>query len=146
MIKEQNFKNHVRLSWFFHGLIISSCLAAIVCSAVNFSRTIQIEAANVLPAVVLLLISTILLLLAFAARGFGLKAQDRAIRAEENLRYYAITGDLPDRNLRLGQIIALRFAPNNELVDLAERAVKENLAPKEIKKAIKNWKGDHHRV
>jgi hypothetical protein len=33
------------------------------------------------------------------------------------------------------QIIALRFAPNNELLDLAHRAVEENLKPSEIKKS-----------
>ena len=93
-----------------------------------------------------LLGSVLLLAIAFAARAFALKAQDRAIRAEENLRYFAITGKLLDSKLRLGQIIALRFAPNNEFVDLAHTAVEKNLSPKEIKQAIKNWKGDYNRV
>jgi len=44
------------------------------------------------------------------------------------------------------QIIALRFAPDDEFVILADRAIKENLSPVEIKKEIKNWRADHHRV
>lgn len=146
MKTEQNFGNHTRLSFFFHGIIVMGCLFAIVASSINLYRTIIIENFNTLPAYILLLLSIILLLTAFAARSFGLKAQDRAIRAEESLRYFAITGDLPPRELELRQIIALRFAPNNELVDLSERAVKENLSSADIKKSIKHWKGDYHRV
>ena len=46
----------------------------------------------------------------------------------------------------MSQIVALRFAPNNEFVDLAHRAVEENLSVKEIKTAIKHWKADYNRV
>jgi hypothetical protein len=46
----------------------------------------------------------------------------------------------------MGQVIALRFAPDEELEALVNRAVNENLSPTDIKKAIKNWKGDYHRI
>lgn len=146
MKTEQNFENHKRLSFFFHGVVALGCLATIACSILNLVRNLRIENANILPAIILVSLSVLLFLTAFAARTFGLKAQDRAIRAEESLRYFAITGNLPSNELSLGQIIALRFAPNNELVDLAERAVKENLSGTDIKKSIKHWKGDYHRV
>lgn len=80
------------------------------------------------------------------ARSFALKAQDRAIRAEENLRHFAMTGSLLDKRLNIGQIIALRFAPDSEFVALAQKAAAENLSPKQIKMAVKEWKGDYHRV
>lgn len=48
--------------------------------------------------------------------------------------------------LRLGQIIALRFASDEEFPPLIDRALKDNLTAVEIKKAIKNWKADHYRV
>jgi hypothetical protein len=79
-------------------------------------------------------------------RTFPLKAQDRAIRAEENLRHYVLTGKLFPAELKLPQIIALRFAPDSEYLALLDRAIKENLSNKEIKAAIQNWKADHHRL
>ncbi|HEX2683747.1 MAG TPA: DUF6526 family protein, partial [Ferruginibacter sp.] len=80
------------------------------------------------------------------SRSFALKAQDRAIRAEENFRHYLATGKPHDSRLSIAQIIALRFAGDDEFVELSKRAAEQNMAPKEIKMAIKNWKGDHHRV
>ena len=79
-------------------------------------------------------------------RSFALKAQDRAIRAEENLRHFVLTGKVLYKSLTVSQIIALRFAPNEEFVALAERAAKENLSNNDIKKAIINWKADIYRA
>jgi transcriptional/translational regulatory protein YebC/TACO1 len=46
----------------------------------------------------------------------------------------------------MGQIIALRFAPNEELIALVDRATKESLSAKDIKQAIQNWRPDYHRA
>ena len=79
-------------------------------------------------------------------RQFPVKAQDRAIRAEEALRYFILTGKPLDNRLTMGQIIALRFAADDEFVPLAGRAITESLSPDDIKKSIKNWRSDNHRV
>jgi hypothetical protein len=79
-------------------------------------------------------------------RIFPLKAQDRAIRAEENLRHYVLAGKLLPPNLKISQIVALRFAPDDEFLPLIERTLDKNLTQKEIKKEIKNWKPDYYRV
>jgi hypothetical protein len=79
-------------------------------------------------------------------RRFALKAQDRAIRAEENIRHFILTGKPLDTGLRLRQIIALRFASDEEMPALAQRAITEKLSSKQIKQAIKNWRADYHRV
>jgi len=79
-------------------------------------------------------------------RIFPLKAQDRAIRAEENLRHYVLTGKLLPPNLKISQIVALRFAPDDEFLHLIEQTLDKNLTQKEIKKEIKNWKSDEYRV
>ncbi|MCP5111202.1 MAG: hypothetical protein GY953_10235, partial [bacterium] len=80
------------------------------------------------------------------ARLFPLKAQDRAIRAEENLRHYVLTGKLLDPQLTTRQVVGLRFAADEEFVELAQKAAAENLSEDAIKKAIKNWRADTYRV
>jgi hypothetical protein len=77
---------------------------------------------------------------------FALKAQDRAIRAEENLRHFVLTGKLLPASLRIGQIVALRFASDDEFVALAQKAADKNLPGKQIKQSITNWKADTYRV
>jgi hypothetical protein len=79
-------------------------------------------------------------------RIFPLKAQDRAIRAEENFRHYILSGKPLPAGLRVGQVVALRFASDEEFLELAEKATKDNLSNKDIKLLIKNWKPDYHRV
>jgi hypothetical protein len=91
-------------------------------------------------------VSVLFIIIFWYARVFALKAQDRAIRAEENFRHYLLTGKPFDKELRLSQIIALRFASDAEMPGLAKKAVAEKLSQKEIKQAITNWRADHHRV
>ncbi|ARS39763.1 hypothetical protein CA265_08920 [Sphingobacteriaceae bacterium GW460-11-11-14-LB5] len=85
-------------------------------------------------------------IIAVMARMFALKAQDRAARAEEKLRYYILAGKALPVELRMGQILALRFAGDEEYLALVDKTLSEKLSPGEIKKAIKNWRGDYHRI
>jgi len=79
-------------------------------------------------------------------RQFAVTVQDRAIRAEEGLRFYILARKALDSKLTKGQVIALRFAPDDEFLVLADRAVREGLSPREIKQAIKNWRPDYDRA
>ena len=79
-------------------------------------------------------------------RTYALKAQDRAIRAEENLRHFILTGKPFDSRLNIRQIIALRFASDEELPALAKKAAEEKLRSKEIKQQIKDWREDNYRI
>ncbi|RYY88203.1 MAG: hypothetical protein EOO15_09720 [Chitinophagaceae bacterium] len=141
---EQNFKNHTRLVPGFHYVGYLAWIAFLIGSI----RYLFCEDPNdnKYPAVLFLLAAVVFLVLLWFSRSFALKAQDRAIRAEESLRYFILTGKRFDPALRLGQIIALRFASDEELPALAERAVREQLTNKQIKQEIRNWKADHHRV
>ena len=130
----------------FHYALFILILAVIVGACIKGYRSYYTNLTGLLTPILFFIVGLSLLLVAWYARTFALKAQDRAIRAEENLRYFAITGKLLDSKLTMGQIVALRFAPNNEFVDLAHRAVTENLKPSDIKKAILHWKEDHNRV
>ncbi|MBH9967333.1 DUF6526 family protein [[Bacillus] enclensis] len=75
-----------------------------------------------------------------------MQLQDRIIRNEENFRHYRLTGRDLDRRLSVKQVIALRFAPDEEFPGLAARTLDEDLSSKDIKKAVQNWRADHHRV
>jgi len=78
-----------------------------------------------------------------------LRTQDRVIRLEEKLRFHALlTPDLYARShsLSVQQIVALRFASDEELPELVRRTLDENLTAKQIKQAINNWRGDYLRV
>jgi len=145
-MQEQNYKNHTRIIPLFHYGVFAMITAIMVGAIVKGYRSYTTGLTGMLVPAILFIIAVTLLLLAWYARAFAIKAQDRAIRAEENLRYFAITGNLLDSKLSMGQIVALRFASNNEFVDLAHRAVAEDLKPSDIKKAIQHWKADHKRV
>jgi hypothetical protein len=142
MAKEnQNFSNHRQWQPLFHFVFYPAALLVLV-AGIRLMTTGNHSFEGALT----VLIAFNILLIGVLARMFGLKAQDRAIRAEESLRYFILTGKPISKNLRLGQIIALRFASDEEFVALAARAENENLKSKEIKQAIKNWRGDYHRV
>jgi hypothetical protein len=87
-----------------------------------------------------------MMLLHVFVRVFPLKAQDRAIRAEEQLRHYLLAGKLLDTRLTMRQIVALRFASDGEFVVLAQRAVDQSLSPDAIKREVKQWRADTYRV
>ena len=142
---EQNFDNHAKFVKGYHIVLTLLLVAGFIGSIVYLWQQVSTGQGLLLPVLILILF-IIGTLLGLYARQFPLKAQDRAIRAEESLRYYILTGKPVDSRLTMGQLIALRFAPDDELIPLAVRAANENLLPAEIKKAIKNWRADHHRL
>lgn len=144
-MKDQNYKNHVRLVPIYHFALGIILLAVIVLAIINLISFIRHDR-HILQPLIFVLISIALLIIAVLLRTFPLVAQDRAIKVEENLRHFALTGKLLDGRLTLSQIIALRFASDDEFVILADRAIIENLSSKDIKKAIQYWRADHHRV
>ena len=144
-MSEQNLKNHSRYVPLYHFIAPTAILALLIGSGINLSEACC-KHEGLYSASLICLVSVVLLILWWYTRAFALKAQDRAIRAEENLRHFAITGSLLDSRLKMGQIIALRFASNNEFVTLAHRAAEEGLKPADIKKAIVDWKEDNDRA
>ena len=140
---EQNFKNHAKMVPGFHYVGLLSILALLIGSFINLCHSAP---ENLYSASLICLIAFIAAILWAYTRLFSLKAQDRAIRAEESLRYYVMTGKLFPSELTVQQIIALRFASDAEFIALVDKAVKEGLTNKEIKLAIQNWKADYYRV
>ncbi len=149
-MSEQNFKNHSRYVPLYHFILPTAILALIVGSCINlYKACINCNSTNhgdFNNAILICLTSFVLLFLWWYCRAFALKAQDRAIRAEENFRHFIATGKPLDNRLRISQIVALRFAGDDEFVGLVKKAIDENLSSKQIKMAIKNWKADNNRA
>jgi len=96
-----------------------------------------------------ILFALALLILAFKSRINDLKLQDRLIRLEERLRVASVlpSNQLAHINeLTTRQLIALRFASDEELPALVHKTLTQNLEPKAIKQNITNWRADNHRV
>lgn len=142
-MQTQNVSNHARYVKGFHGLL---AILLLLFLGGSISYLIHASPEQLYPASLFVLLAMALFVMTWYVRIFPLKAQDRAIRAEERLRYYILTQKTLPESLRMSQIIALRFASDQELPSLVDRAVNEGLGAKEIKSAIQNWKGDYYRV
>ena len=141
----QNYTNHRHYVPMYHGvlgfLLLITFIGSLVNTYLSFGDHQRIYSASLIT-----VLTCCALIQYWYSRAVVTTVQDRAIRAEENLRHFAMTGKLFDPKLKLGQIIALRFASDEEFLVLAKRAVEENLSREDVKKAIKNWRADHHRA
>ena len=145
VMEQQNYSNHTRFVFLYHRVLFPVLSLTLGGALVNLYKSIGDHQRLYSASLILVLVLCVVLTTLYA-RVFALKAQDRAIKAEENLRHFVLTGKLPDARIAVKQIVALRFASDAELADLARRAADENLSPDAIKRGIKNWRADHYRV
>ena len=141
----QNYANHRRTVPMFHVVLFGLIVLTLIGSVVNLVESLG-DHQRLYSASLLVAVSVALVLLFWFTRVFPLVAQDRAIRAEENLRHFAMTGKLLDPRLETKQMVALRFASDAEFVALARRAAEEGMAADAIKRAIKDWRADNYRA
>jgi hypothetical protein len=140
----QNYKNHTKFVPAFHFVTIPILLVNLVWAV---KGAVHAPAASTIIAAAS---AVAILLVAFLARLFALKAQDRVIRLEMRLLLKEL---LPSglhariADFTTDQLVALRFASDAELSDLAQTVLRDGLTDrKQIKLLIKNWKADHQRV
>ena len=141
----QTYANHRQFVPLYHVVLNGILFLTLIGALVNLVKSFG-DHERLYNASLIAVLSAAVLTLSFFARIFALKAQDRAIRAEENLRYYVLNGKLLPQVLDIRQVVALRFASDAELPALAERAAKEGLKPDDIKRSIKTWRADTYRV
>src|SRR5260370_17451857 len=98
----QNYANHRQNVPGFHFVLIPILLLTVIGSIVNLVMSWG-DHERLYSAALIVVLSICLILTAFLARIFALKAQDRAIRPEENLRPFAMTGKLLDGCLSVRQ-------------------------------------------
>jgi Family of unknown function (DUF6526) len=139
----QTFTNHGRIDPLFHYFVTPVLLICFIWSIVFLFH--GVTALHIW----LVVFSLTALLLCFKTRSYALKVQDRVIRLEERLRLYALLADSQRariHELTEQQLIAIRFAADDEIPSLVEKILRENLDGKAIKKAINQWRPDHWRV
>jgi hypothetical protein len=141
---EQSFRSHAKWVPPFHFFVLPVLLINI-----GFQIYWCVKAFSV-SGVVSLLVAAALFVGLGTARGMVLKVQDRLIRLEERLRFERV---LPaDLHARIGeftinQLVALRFASNAELPELARKVLDEKIVDrKAIKQLIKTWRPDFARA
>src|SRR3974377_797585 len=103
-MKTQNYSNHRRFNFLYH-FITAFLVGLLFISSIYYTISDAINHQSRKPGLFLFLISLILLSIYYFAREFALKAQDRAIRAEENFRYYLLTGKVLDSRITIRQLI-----------------------------------------
>ncbi len=144
MSQPQTFKNHAKFVPTFHFFVAPVFLLNIVWSIVRVVRSFSFGT------IVSLLVAIALFLLALTARLFALTVQDRVIRLEMRLRMQQVLPpDLTPRipEFTVSQLVALRFASDAEMPDLARKVLQENLTErKAIKAMVRNWQPDHLRA
>lgn len=141
----QNYNNHHQMVPEYHYLLTLIDVALLIASIVYLVQAIKHHQSIFAPIMFVGIMVSIGISF-WLMRSFPLRAQDRAIRAEENLRHFVLTGKLLDPRLHIHQITALRFAQDAEFLELAKKSAEQNTDPKEIKKSIKNWRADLYRV
>jgi hypothetical protein len=140
----QSYANHARFHPPFHFVLIPGILALLILGVVNVVRHY-----HRLDAWMLLLVGILFFLAAFLLRTNPLRVQDRLIRLEERLRLQALlSGELSARigELTESQLVALRFASDEELPALVGRVLAAKTPAKDIKKSIATWRADTFRV
>ncbi len=144
MEPQQSFANHTRWHPPFHFFIMPVLLINFIWSVVDLAMT---------PGWITgrwAVVSLALLMLAFFVRINPLRAQDRIIRLEEQLRCQRLLSPALSQQISTlspHQLIALRFAADEELAELAGAVIAGKLTkPVEIKKAIRSWRPDTFRV
>jgi hypothetical protein len=141
---EQTYQNHAKFVPAFHFFVVPVLLANVIVSIIRVAHHFDFYTAFQV------VLALALLVLAFLARMFALKVQDRVIRFEGRLRLRELLpADLQPRiaDFTPSQLIALRFASDRELPDLARKVLAENLQDRStIKQLIQSWQPDHLRL
>src|SRR5207248_1911610 len=127
LMEEQSYAKHAKFVPMFHYVLSLIIILSFVGSLVNLWKSLD-DHERLYSASLITAMSVALLLLFFFTRSFAMGVQDRAIRAEENLRHFALTGKLLDQRLTIKQIVGLRFASDAELAELARKAAEEGLS------------------
>ena len=145
-MKTQNYSNHKRY-YIPHHFIFLPILAGLhILGVWKYFNDKENAFIWLLFSVIIFLI---IYLTVMVRQHYALENQNRIIRLEFQQRYFEIFGERSDQvieQLRFSQIAALRFAYDEEFKAILAQALNKDISGDEIKKSIKNWRPDYHRV
>lgn len=144
---KQDYSNHTRWYPLHHFVLLPAAGVFTIAAGWQLAKTSDGDRTLwiFVTAAFFLMLASLLMI----RQHYALGNQNRIIRLEMRLRYYQLTGkrlEPLEEQLGFGRIAALRFAADDELPGLTDRAIKENLSANDIKKAIKNWVADDMRA
>ncbi|NJL27961.1 MAG: hypothetical protein HC897_08705 [Thermoanaerobaculia bacterium] len=141
----QTFENHAKLVPLYHFVAFGILTVNLLWQLWGLREIVDRPIASIWN----VLLAFALLLVWLYARIFALNVQDRVIRLEMRLRLAEVLpAELRPRigELRTGQLVALRFASDEELPALVREVLDQGITNRtEIKKKVKNWQADHAR-
>ena len=146
----QSFKKHARFDPPFHLILFTVLVVNVVMCldlAWELNKGGTIHWLNY--AWWLIILSIAVFIPVLRIRSYPLKLQDRLIRLEERLRLQSLAPSewhAQIYKLTEDQLIGLRFASDDEVVELAKQALEHKLNRKQIKERIKEWRPDNWRV
>ena len=144
---ELSYATHRKYVPVYHFVIFGILLINLILTVVRLFS--PVEGLPLFDRIVNVAVAVALMLIALYARTFPLRAQDRIIRLEERARLERLLpADLRGRigELSTGQLIALRFASDGEVAELARAALDQRLRNDDIKKRIREWRADRLRM
>lgn len=140
----QTYQNHAKFVPAFHFFVGPVLMANVIVTIVRAVHHFDFYTAFQV------LLALALLVLAFLARSFALKVQDRVIRLEMRQRLHQLLpADLQAQidDFTPSQLIGMRFASDRELPDLARKVVTDNIQDRaSIKQLVQNWQPDDLRL
>ncbi|MEN4762310.1 DUF6526 family protein [Chryseobacterium sp. C39-AII1] len=145
-MESQNYKNH-RKFYPPHHFIYLPLL--ILLEAFGIFKIFNDEANQLIWILFSVIIFLIFYLAIMLRQHYALGLQNRMVRLEFKQRYFEIFGlrsDEVEEKLKFGQIAALRFANDDEFKELLYKALHENISGDQIKRSIKKWRPDNHRI
>lgn len=141
----QSFANHAQFTPLYHFFTSPLALIFLVWSITRFFKDPSYDTGYMLVG------GLAMFGVVSVSRLSPLRAQDRLIRLEEQLRYQrvlpAALAEQAMTALSPRHYIALRFASDAELAGLVEKVIANpQMKGKEIKQQIKNWRADYFRL
>lgn len=140
----QNYSNHIR--WYIpHHFVFYPVMLVLIAASLWFAFYF-----NLLIGLLISIAFFAIAILSFMLRQhYALTLQNRIVLLELRYRFFATTGErleMYEGMLSEGQLFALRFAQDDQLLELIRKAINEELSPNAIKRSIENWKPDNRRV